>query len=615
MRHSLTALLILTAAASAATRICDVEPYRNCNGWTSAEPNMNWVAQSFVCTADSLLWAEFFVGAANAAGQYYFAIRPNINGTILYDGHADAGDLVHYEYARANLTNEAHVPLIKGGTYVLQITHTAGESINYYYDPNNPYKYGSMTVGGGKAPPPGEIEMYDLACRIEGIVYNNPDMVSTWDQIPAHLGMRAKDTAWRHLWLHRITTREDESLGLVRGAAVMYQLGVRAARICGGLPPPPDTLEWWKTGQDCAWRILTLDSIRPHLVIQGGGAWPLDGSDPDHLWPAGMYEPIIYSSGGIRQVNRSNHLAWFAYNYALRYGPRGFSKNGEPTGSFWDEYSVPYLPLQYVECNNEPAVNAIADWWQHDPLNDTVVDSVRGPVGREARQRTFTKVYCRYCEVVNTAMKFASDSIRCQIYCPYGFPGELDQDEWLGIVEQCGGSSICEMVDFHSHYYPAEAEDYRTDSVYHLLKRHHMDNMQVAIGEGGMPWNDDLMPVSIDSTAKTLTKTYVTFWARNASPEKPIVYFDHEATSAWFVPDRIRVDEGNGLWHYEDWGMTDTFHFGYRAPAHTMKQVTHQLSGKAFCREWREVTGLDTVRVFEFQNHLQDNTSKTGSRG
>ena len=166
-------LTLLVATAVAATRICDVDVYRNVNGKVLGDAS-HGVGQSFTNTADSLTWAEFFVGAANDSGQYYFTIRPSANGTILYDGHATAGPGIEYEYARAGLTNEAHVPLVKGKEYVLKVTlqsQNPNESINFYYDPTNPYKYGSIQFPDlGYHPPPQPWEPdSDLCCRIEGV--------------------------------------------------------------------------------------------------------------------------------------------------------------------------------------------------------------------------------------------------------------------------------------------------------------------------------------------------------------------------------------------------------------------------------------------------------------
>jgi hypothetical protein len=68
----------------------------------------------------------------------------------------------HYEYVRFD-TLEFFRPLIKGKEYVLKVTHSDGDSINWYADTTNPYQYGRMFVGGD-AP-----LRWDLVARIEGV--------------------------------------------------------------------------------------------------------------------------------------------------------------------------------------------------------------------------------------------------------------------------------------------------------------------------------------------------------------------------------------------------------------------------------------------------------------
>jgi len=69
------ALAILTPTiVVAGVRCYEVEPYKNCNGWTHTQPN-HYVSQSFTCTACSLAWASFFVGAANSGGVYVIEVQ------------------------------------------------------------------------------------------------------------------------------------------------------------------------------------------------------------------------------------------------------------------------------------------------------------------------------------------------------------------------------------------------------------------------------------------------------------------------------------------------------------------------------------------------------------
>jgi len=160
MKRAFIALVTLVATASAACRQYDVDVYKDFNGSVWAGDG---VSQSFICTADSWLWAGFFVGAANSGGQYELDIEDSPDGTVLYQGLADAGP--SYEYVAASLNKLTNDVLVKGKTYYLKVTipnPRPEDSLNWYADTTNPYPYGRMLVQGD-AP-----LRWDLCARIEG---------------------------------------------------------------------------------------------------------------------------------------------------------------------------------------------------------------------------------------------------------------------------------------------------------------------------------------------------------------------------------------------------------------------------------------------------------------
>ncbi len=163
MRRIFFASVALAAVASAACRQYDVDVYRNVNGRVRATDG---VTESFVCTADSLLWAECFIGAANSGGQYEFSILKPGNSVPLYTGAADCHPESSYRYVGAQLSRFSSAPLIKGEEYVLKVTipnSGPNDSINWYADNTNPYPYGEMSL------PLGRQAACDLSARIEGI--------------------------------------------------------------------------------------------------------------------------------------------------------------------------------------------------------------------------------------------------------------------------------------------------------------------------------------------------------------------------------------------------------------------------------------------------------------
>jgi hypothetical protein len=175
MRRIFFALIALAAVASAACRQYDVDVYRNVNGKVPRGQPFG-VSQSFVCTADSLLWAEFFVGAANTPGplNYYgLEITDPTTNDVMYSGTKGVTGQ-HYEYVRFD-TLDFFRPLVKGKEYVLKVTlddpNHPEDSLNFYYDPTNPYKYGSIQFPdlGYHPPPQPWMPDSDLCCRIEGV--------------------------------------------------------------------------------------------------------------------------------------------------------------------------------------------------------------------------------------------------------------------------------------------------------------------------------------------------------------------------------------------------------------------------------------------------------------
>jgi len=81
MKQAITITLIFAALAMAATRVYDVEPFRNSNAWTLSYPH-NWVGQTFIATCDSFVWAEIFIGSQNIPGQYHFEIREGMRKVL-----------------------------------------------------------------------------------------------------------------------------------------------------------------------------------------------------------------------------------------------------------------------------------------------------------------------------------------------------------------------------------------------------------------------------------------------------------------------------------------------------------------------------------------------------
>jgi hypothetical protein len=637
MKRILIATFALATIASAACRVYDVDVYQNVNG---KAPAADGISQSFTCTVDSLLWASIFIGAANSGGSYSFEIRDRASNDLMYSGQTTVTGQ-NYAYVKANLQRYGSRSLVKGSTYLLKVTlqsSNPNETLNYYYSDQNPYNYGHLIEPGQDQSHPEEYYWKDLSCRIEGIVYNNPEMVSTWDMIPAHL----VNFRW-----HPDIDLDSAQDALENGAAKMQELGVRGNRIVdlwGSVQPDSDSLLVFKWDTvDFCWRTLANRGVHPHLVAHGGGAWRLDeslGGSQHHdgyegnMWPRDMFESVL--DGGA--INPKNHLAWFFYNYAKRYGPVGYSKNSERTGTFWlQTQGVEYLPLQYVELCNEPTYDWRSKywgeygktwdwWWQGD--DGTVTGRILDPDVVAIRQNnnwgdamdwdcpgrrtSYEIIYSRYCAVLDSAVKFACESINTEIYCPSPEEGGSEwycsgvpTGKWLDELYQHGAGRLCNMVSFHNHRDPAESENSAVDLIYDTLRVHQYGGKLIALGEAAAPESLN-KPTEEHYGAhwrgRYLTETFATFWGRNANPKKPVAYYDWQSFSSWFVVDGTSYDYGpldNAKWI---WGITDAG-FQDRSSATALKQTTDELAGKQFCQRLDPLPDVDTgTAILEFQN-------------
>jgi len=66
-----------------ATRVYEIEPYKNCNSWSpQGPPTTAYIGQTFIATCDSFVWAEIFIGSQNIPGQYHFEIREGMRKVL-----------------------------------------------------------------------------------------------------------------------------------------------------------------------------------------------------------------------------------------------------------------------------------------------------------------------------------------------------------------------------------------------------------------------------------------------------------------------------------------------------------------------------------------------------
>jgi hypothetical protein len=569
-------LLVLATAVSAACRVYDVDVYRNANGEVLGTDG---VSQSFICTSDSLLWAEFFVGAANSRGHYDISVQTEVNGGILYSGQAEAGSGVDYEYARAQLEDIAHVPLIKGKTYYLKVTHSDGDSINFYYSPWDPYPLGIITVPGGSFSPPPQTTSPDLCARIEGVnravsreyaacngeLYSIPNNVS-WPvkdslarlMVDAGIGLDREVLHW-----YEIQYTDSASWDWTVFDAVMTSTARKGIKVLAVLGPTP------------RWACTHIDSIRDRWV-QRQDSIPLLVRDTFRaVWcpPRNLYQCIV-DSADQQSVNNNNFWGRFVFEAVRRYGPNG---------TFWSDpvhSELPLLPITDWEVWNEP--NDISNFWK------TPDTGFGYPVPHQMSDSFGFQesLYARLCDVAVQAAKKADPGAQVMVgslggVCLDGLnssnPGWqlLSGKEWLRGYYQYRESTGTYGVTVHPYQYGDTALAFRP-SVF----ARDLDTIRAILqanGEGNKPlWATEIAwsmgtaaPENKSRAPLSLPGIYLMGLAGTPTSFLDRVFW-YDLAPAW-------SDCSSGLYHLNwesDWAVTP------QPCSYAFRQMTGELQGK-----------------------------------
>jgi hypothetical protein len=152
---------LLPVTSHAATRAYFVEPKLPTSAWCPYGGN---VAQSFRANVDSIHYIEWFCGELSAPGFYVFDVKDEATGQTVAHGQ-DTVPTRGWQWVRCDNFSYGTRKFTKGKDYILKVSHSAGDSVNFVYRTDDPYAYGHMSVSGGElVPEPDD----DLVARVYG---------------------------------------------------------------------------------------------------------------------------------------------------------------------------------------------------------------------------------------------------------------------------------------------------------------------------------------------------------------------------------------------------------------------------------------------------------------
>jgi hypothetical protein len=580
-------------------------------GWSGWAPSNGYVGETFIANFDSLTEVSLFTGILGSGANYRLDVydaETNARVAYQYDV-APVGD--HTWLRFTSITPDGK--FVRGRSYIGKFTRP-NDSINWYKDINNRYHYGSMVRGGTGLQPPEYND--DLCARIYGKARVG-DEFSVQSVVAWSNGQGSpRDTAgWADL------VESEVALG-VKSDKLGYNFD-----------------HWYNTGSgvyktdimDSLVGLFASAGIRTPVHV-GPGTWARSGWDESSI-ARGLFEGVLNSSG---QINDSNLLARFIYDFAHRYGPHG---------DFWQSHQG--LPIDLYETPAEPTTHyalgrGYSDgYWQlsnltyapyretlqnHIQLHNDSPDSVY--LGRKS---SFMHVYARYVIVQDSALKLAAQSLfvpeeslpRNAAYCVTMAPWNSGQDssleehfypgEWLDGYRRYGVGPFFDVASYHPYGRKvADQEALLRDTFRYYFRSGGWFSPRPfwisEVGYFGEPNGEDdpTWPVK-------LLESYATIQHANAIPGYPVEQLTWFAYTQRYLGDDYdsTYDSTAQRWVYRRTaaGITD-LEFQPRTAGHAYKQWSELCRGASF--EGRTPTsGLDNnpdetlwVHAYQYRDSL-----------
>jgi hypothetical protein len=374
VRPRLVALAVAIAVSlgMAATRAYFVEPKTPTSGWTEADPNA-FVGQSFVANVDSIYYLEWFVGEPSSPGNYVFDVLDKATSQVVAHGQ-DTVPGRGWQWLRCDNFTYGSLCFTKGREYVVKVSHSAGDSVNYVIRTDNPYQYGQISVGGGEGHPPPQ-SSYDLVCRVMGRL--NAVAPSFWGMDEWNFVPWCNYSGWRRTELRQEAAQLAKAAGVgsmmtyARWPTMVdsnnnrswYDFDARLYSIVNSdWADARPIVNITEVAKHVSSRIDTIFSTNPE-----GDTWV---DTVIHCAPKNLWQPIDDTS-----------------NYWAEYIRDLLTHDDDDTSRHWPGTSVPGDFIHVVECWNEPndscilRLPQITGWWRRPNQAYSNPDSFGGLPG------------------------------------------------------------------------------------------------------------------------------------------------------------------------------------------------------------------------------------------
>ncbi len=180
MRKPVLLLAAAVGISSAYVQAYSVTPIKAAwSGWTSRGDT---VSQTLTCNFDSLAYVELFVGDHNGSEAYNLLVVTYPGGAPVasQDGGSYLRPCHWVRFDRISVTHPQRI--VKGTLLEFRFTRSGSDSINYFWQDGDPYRYGDIVVGS--EPIPGR----DLCLRVYGTLNPVPPAfwgMDKWNFIPS----------------------------------------------------------------------------------------------------------------------------------------------------------------------------------------------------------------------------------------------------------------------------------------------------------------------------------------------------------------------------------------------------------------------------------------------